>query len=314
MNSKIFLMETKPKIAITGALGYSGKYVTELLLSKGHKVKTLTNSPKNFNPFENQIEISPLCFSNPAALTESLKGYDILINTYWVRFNHKNFTHTEAVMNTKILFDCAKKAGIKRIVHVSITNPSITSDLDYFRGKADLENYLKLSGVDFSIIRPAVLFGKEDILINNIAWMIRHLPVFGVFGKGEYQLQPIYVEDFAGLIVRECENDKNEIVNAIGPESFSYKELVTTLMAIIKVRKIIFNVHPFLGYLCGKLISIIKDDVTITKEEIKGLMDNLLFVDSPPTGTTKLTDWAKQNSQTLGVKYANELSRRRLIQ
>ncbi|PJB15203.1 MAG: epimerase [Flavobacteriales bacterium CG_4_9_14_3_um_filter_32_8] len=304
-------METKEKIVVTGALGYSGKVIAEKLLEKNYQVKTITNSLNKPNPFGNKIEMDSFNFNEPKKLIAALTGYDVLINTYWVRFNHNNFNHSTAVANTKILFDCAKKAGIKKIVHVSITNPSVNSELEYFKGKGDLEAYLKALGVNYAIIRPAVLFGKEDILINNIAWVIRHLPIFGVYGKGDYKIQPIHVDDFADLIINECFNTTNATINAIGPETFTYKELVKTIMDIINVKKRIINTAPYLGYLAGKWVSFLKNDVTITREEIKGLMDNLLYVETIPTGKIKLTDWAKQNHQTLGTTYASELARRK---
>ncbi|MBN2663878.1 MAG: NmrA family NAD(P)-binding protein [Bacteroidales bacterium] len=298
------------KITITGAFGYSGKYTTQKLLKKGYKVQTITNSLNKKNPFGNKIEVSKLEFKNPEKFTEILQGTDVLINTYWVRFNHKKFTHNKAVENTKIMLDAAKKAGVKKIVHVSITNPDKNSDLEYFKGKAELEEYLKQTAIPFSIVRPAVLFGEQDILINNIAWMIRHMPIMGIFGKGEYKIQPIYVHDFAELLIKEAENEQNNIVNAIGAETFTYNELVKTIAKIIGSKKPIINVSPWLGYWVGKIISSIKKDVTITRPEIKGLMDNLLYVDDEPAGKTKLTDWAEKNKNTLGKTYSNELSRR----
>ncbi len=303
-------MKTKKKIVVTGAFGYSGKTITANLLSAGYHVKTLTNSTNKPNPFGNKIEVAPLSFNDSKRLTASLTGYDVLINTYWVRFNHKKFNHKSAVDNTKVLFDCAKNAGIQRIIHVSITNPSIESDLEYFKGKGILENYLQNLGVNYSIIRPAVLFGKQDILINNIAWMARHLPVFGVFGKGDYKLQPIHVDDFANIIINEISKTENAIINAIGPETFSYKELVKSIMSTLKIKKKVFNAPPYIGYLAGRLISFLKKDVTITRAEIKGLMDNLLYVKTAPTGKIKLTDWVKENQTTLGVNYNSELQRR----
>ena len=121
----------------------------------------------------------PFHFDEPHRLRDVLRGVTGLINTYWVRFDHPLFTHEQAVANTKVLFSAAREAGVRRIVHVSITNPDRTSDLPYFRGKAELESALQSSGVSYCILRPTVLFGKEDVLVNNIAWALRHLPVAG---------------------------------------------------------------------------------------------------------------------------------------
>ena len=179
---------------VTGAFGYSGKYITTRLLEAGVRVRTLTNSTQRVNPFGDQVEVQPFNFDNQAALIESLRGVSVLYNTYWIRFNTKEpgFQHSVAVENTLTLFEAAKQAGVPRIVHTSITNPSEDSTLKYFKGKAVLERALKESGLSYAILRPNVLFGHEDILINNIAWTLRKLPVFGVFGDGQYRLQPMH--------------------------------------------------------------------------------------------------------------------------
>lgn len=296
---------------MTGAFGYSGKYIAQRVLDAGRRVITLTNSSHRPNPFGDKVTAHPFNFDDPAKLGESLSGVSVLYNTYWVRFNYKTFTHASAVDNTLKLFAAAKEAGVRRVVHVSITNPSESSPLEYFSGKARLERALTESGLSYAILRPTVLFGKEDILINNIAWMLRKLPVFGVFGKGDYRMQPIYVDDLAQIAAEQGGKRENVIIDAIGPETFTYRDLVKEIGAIIGKRRPVISMPPLVGYIAGTLIGKMVGDVTITREEIEGLMADLLYVDSPPAGHTKLTDWAKENAATLGVRYANELSRRK---
>jgi len=297
--------------AVTGVFGYSGRYIAHRLLAKGYPVITLTNSLQRANEFAGQVRAYPFNFDQPDDLVRSLQGVEILYNTYWVRFNHPLFKHADAVQNTLILFDAARKAGVKRIVHISITNPSEDSPLEYFQGKAQLERALVVSGLSYAILRPTVLFGKEDILINNIAWALRHLPAFGVFGDGSYKLQPIYVEDLAELAVQWGSRAENITLNAIGPETFTYRELVQVIGSLIGVRRPVISISPGIGYWIGRAIGFFMDDVLITREEIRGLMANLLFVSSPPTGTTRLTDWIKSHAQTLGQHYTSELKRRK---
>jgi uncharacterized protein YbjT (DUF2867 family) len=297
--------------AVTGAFGYSGKYIAERLLAEGRSVITLTNSLHRENPFGDQLQAVPFHFDEPHKLAESLRGVSVLYNTYWVRFNHKSFTHADAVRNTIILFEAAVQAGVKRVVHISITNPSVDSPLEYFSGKARLERALVESGLSYAILRPTVLFGKEDILVNNIAWVLRHLPVFGVFGDGQYKVQPIYVDDLAEFAVAQGKKQENVVIDAIGPETFTYRELAAHIGEIIGKKRPIVSVPPALGYAVGWVIGELVGDVMITREEIEGLMANLLFVDSPPAGHTKLTDWAKARAATLGLHYTSELARRR---
>jgi len=296
--------------AVTGALGYSGKYIAQRLIIQSHKVITITNSVNRPNPFGNKIEVLPFNFDAPDKLTKSLEGVSVLYNTYWVRFNAKTFQHSVAVDNTQILFEAAKKAGVKRIVHTSITNPSEDSHLEYFNGKAILEKALVNSGIPHTILRPGVIFGKEDILINNIAWMLRKLPLVGVFGDGNYKLQPIHVEDFADLAVAEGANTGNHIINAVGPETFTYRELVQTIGEIIGKKKAIISVPDSFGYMVGWIIGQIVGDKVITRPEIEGLKANLLYVTTPSPAKRKLTDWLRENKNTVGAIYANEMARR----
>ncbi len=297
--------------AITGAFGYSGRYIASRLLEQGRTVITLTNSLNRANPFGGSVRAFPLSFGEPDKLAAALAGVDVLYNTYWVRFNHRLFTHTQAVENTLILFDAVRRAGVRRVVHVSITNPAEDSPLEYFSGKARLERALKESGLSHAILRPTVLFGREDILINNIAWALRRFPFFAIFGDGSYRLQPIHVDDLAELAVAEGERSENVIVNAIGPETFSYRELVKAVGNAIGRPRPLVNVPPRLGCLLGKMVGWFMHDTFITREEILGLMAELLCVTTPPVGKTPLTAWMKKNGGTLGLRYASELDRRR---
>lgn len=304
-------MSTQELHVVTGAFGYSGKYIARCLLERGKSVRTITNRTKTADPFQGRVEVRPLAFGDFHSLVESLQGAAVLYNTYWVRFNHDNFSHSEAVENTLTLFAAAKEAGVQRIVHVSITNPSEDSHLEYFQGKGRLERALRESGLSYAILRPTVLFGKEDILINNIAWLLRHVPVVGVFGDGSYRLQPIYVDDLARIAVEQGERKENTVINCIGPETFTYRQLLAAIGEIIGKPRPTISVSPWLGYTVGTVIGRIVGDVFVTREEIEGLMADLLYVDAAPTGTVLLSEWARKHADGLGKTYASELARRR---
>lgn len=233
-------------VVVTGAFSYMGKYATRLLLSRGYKVRTPTFHPQRQQEFGGQVEAFPYNFENPEQLEQSLRGAGCLINTYWVRFPHGHSSFELAVRNSLTLFQAAKRAGIQRIVHVSIANASSDSPLSYYRGKAQLEQALMDSGLRYTILRPTVIFGREDILINNIAWFVRHLPVFGVPGDGGYGIRPIYVEDMARLMADSIEKHDNEIEDAVGPETFTFEELVRWIGAQIGKPARIVHLPSFL--------------------------------------------------------------------
>jgi len=303
-------MNSRTKHAVTGAYGYSGKHIASRLLAQGREVVTLTNSPNRPHAFGDRVPARPLAFADPAGLAASLDDVDTLYNTYWVRFNHQGFQHSEAVDNTRVLFEAARQAGVRRIVHVSITHPDAHSPLEYFAGKGILEQALRDSGVSYAILRPAVIFGDEDILINNIAWTLRKFPVFGVFGDGSYRLRPIHVDDLAQLAVSAGGQSDNQVINAVGPESYSYRDLVREIGKAIHHDRPIMNLPPVLGYLASRIVGFFVNDVFITREEIKGLMAGLLDMDGAATGTTLLSAWCRANADSLGCRYASELARR----
>ncbi len=296
---------------VTGAFGYSGRYIARRLMDGGRTVRTLTNSPGRAHEFGESIKVRPLAFDDHAALVGSLSGCEVLYNTYWVRFNHGDFTMAGAVENTLKLFDAAKIAGVRRVVHVSITNPSEDSPFEYFRGKARLEKGLIESGLSYAILRPAVLFGGADILINNIAWTLRKLPIVGIFGDGRYRVQPMHVDDFAKLAVEQGSGEENAIVDGVGPEMFTYRELMETIGGIIGKKRMMVRVPAWTGLAFAWGMGKMTGDVMLTREEIGALMADLLCSDAPPTGSTKLTEWATRHADELGRKYACELARRR---
>ena len=227
-----------------------------------------------------------------------------------MRFNHKLFTFDQAVANTKALFNAAKEAGVQKIVHVSILHADEADDLGYYKGKHELEVALKALDLPYAIVRPGVLFGRGDILVNNIAWTLRRLPFFGTFGDGSYTLRPLHVDDMATLMINAASESESQTIDAVGPESYTYRELVELIGSIVGISKPIIPVPPTFAYLVSKLVNLAVSDVVITRQEISGLMRGLLDSTAPSFGQTKLSDYIEQHKHSLGNRYANEIKRR----
>jgi len=296
--------------AVTGAFGYSGRHIAKRLLQRGHEVVTLTNKSAQAELFERPIETCPLCFDAPDRLARSLDGVRVLYNTYWVRFNHKNFTHADGIRNSGVLFEAAKRAGVERIVHVSIANPSEDSPFEYYHGKAVIEKKLRETGVSHSILRPTVLFGHGDILMNNIAWTLRRFPVVGYFGKGDYRIRPIHLDDFADLAVEHGTHVGNETIDAVGPEDYTYKELLRTVADAIRRKNFLIPVPVWVGWSVAQFVGWCHNDTFLTWQEIGALRANLLTSDALTAGKISLRAWLAEHRDTIGRTYANELQRR----
>ncbi|TAK13680.1 MAG: NAD-dependent epimerase/dehydratase family protein [Anaerolineae bacterium] len=297
------------KVAITGAYSYSGKYIARRLLDEGHQVITLTGHPDRPDPFDGKVKAHPFNFELPEALTETLRGVDVLVNTYWVRYAHGGTTYDLAVANTRTLIAAAVKAGVRRMVHTSILNPDPESRLPYYAGKGKLEADIRSSGLGYTILRPTVIFGREDVLINNITWFLRHFPVFGIPGDGTYKLQPIFVEDLAELAVVGVLSQDSTVVDAIGPETYTFNDLVAMLKKTVDSRTLVMHLPPMMAYAASRLAGLLVGDMVLTREEVDGLLDDLLVTNSPPAGKTRLSEWAAANAGWLGKNYAHEIRR-----
>ncbi|MGH2418153.1 MAG: SDR family oxidoreductase [Candidatus Limnocylindria bacterium] len=295
--------------AVTGAFGFSGRHIAARLLERGREVVTLTNHPDRPDPFGGRVHVRPLAFDDAASLADGLRGVDTLYNTYWMRLERRGVTFADAVRNSKALFRAAGSAGVRRIVHVSIANADRAPHLPYYRGKAQVEDALKATGIGHAILRPAVLMGDEPMLINSIAWMLRHLPAFGIPGDGRYRIQPIHVDDLAQLATELADADGDVAIDAAGPEQFTFDEFLKRICTAVGSRALLIRVPPVAALLAGRGLGLLLRDVVITREELIGLTENLLMSAEPPRGTTRFTDWLAGAAPWLGRRYASELRR-----
>jgi NADH dehydrogenase len=294
---------------VTGAYSYSGSHIAELLLESGREVRTLTHHLERQHRLRGRVEAVPYRFDDPSALARSLEGVNTLYNTYWVRFERGATTFATAVANSRALFEAARRAGVARIVHVSIANPSIDSALPYYRGKALVEHALGASKVPYAIVRPTWFFGGRDILTNNIAWVLRQMPVFVVPGDGQYLVQPIHVDDFAHICLRAARGATDAIVDAAGPDRMTYERLVYAVRDALGRRTPIWRAPPATVAVMSRALGVVLRDVVLTADEIRGLAAGLLVSHQPALGSVSFLEWLKENGSTLGRTYANELDR-----
>jgi uncharacterized protein YbjT (DUF2867 family) len=293
---------------VTGAFSYSGRAIASALTEAGRSVRTLTGHPDRA-PQGSPVEARPLDFDDQLGLVASLKGATTLYNTYWVRFAHGRIDHELAVANSRTLFLAAKRAGVQRIVHVSITHPSVDSPWPYFRGKALVERALAESEVPYAVLRPAILFGGDGVLLNNIAWLLRHLPVFAVGGRGDYRIRGIHIDDLARLCVQKGAERHDSVVDAVGPERPTFDELVTSIRDVVGSHARTVHVPGAVVPLLSRVVGLALHDVLLTRDEYGAMAAGLADTEGPATGTTALSEWLAAHRDDLGWRYANELER-----
>jgi uncharacterized protein YbjT (DUF2867 family) len=295
---------------VTGAFSHSGSHIAQRLLDADRRVRTLTFHPDRCHPLNAHVETVAYRFDDPAALARSLEGVGTLYNTFWVRFDHGPTSFVNATERSRMLFFAAQRAGVQRIVHLSITNPALESPLPYFRGKALVEYALAQSGVPYSIVRPTWIFGGErDVLANNIAWILRRLPAFAVPGDGSYPVQPVHIEDLARICTDAADSSHDIVIDAAGPETMTFHELVSLVRAAVQSGAPILQLPPTLMAVVGRALGLLVGDVVLTPDEIRGLMAGLLVSHEPPLGQIAFSQWLSEHGSSIGRSYANELER-----
>jgi uncharacterized protein YbjT (DUF2867 family) len=302
-------MAAAPTDLVTGAFSYTGKRVASRLLAAGRRVRTLTNHPPSDGTPSNGIDLHPLDFDQPRVLEEALGGVDTVYNTYWIRFPRGELTYERAVENSRRLIQAARRAEVRRFVHVSIANATEDSLLPYYSGKARVEAFVRDSGLSYAIARPTVIHGGGDVLVNNIAWFLRHLPVFAIPGSGRYRVQPVYVEDHADLLVHLGGSVDNTELDSVGPEVFPFEELVRLIHRQVGSRTLIVKTRGRLVLRGLGLVGPLLRDVVLTADEVQGLMQELLISTGRPTCPTSFREWLAANAQSVGRRYASELAR-----
>jgi uncharacterized protein YbjT (DUF2867 family) len=300
---------------VTGAFSYSGSHIAQRLLDCGRQLRTLTFHPERSHPLQGSVQAFTYRFDDPAALTRSLEGVETLYNTFWVRFDHGQTSFANAIESSRMLFYAAKSAGVKRIVHVSVTNPSIDSQLPYFRGKALVEYALAQSGLPYTIVRPTWIYGGErDVLANNIAWILRRLPAFALPGDGAYLVQPVHVGDLARICIEGagCNgagSSGSAVIDAAGPETMRFCDLVALVRDAVDARSPIIHLPRPLMAAAARALGLFVRDVVLTPDEIKGLTAGLLVSHDPPLGRIAFSEWLDEHRTSVGRSYANELRR-----
>ncbi len=297
------------RVAVTGAFGFTGRVLATQLLDAGHSVVTLTRRSGTGDPLARRLVIHPFDTDRAAELAAALAGVDTLFNTYWLRFPRDGQTFEGAVARSAVLLAAAREAGVRRVVHVSVVNAAAEAETPYVRAKAALESVVRSSGLEWVIVRPTLTYGPGDILINNLAWALRRLPIYGLPGRGRYTVQPVHVDDVARICGEAAAGEPGRVIDAAGPETLAYRDLVGIVRSAIKSRCVVVPMPHLAVLAAARVLGLLVRDVVLTADEIRELTSSLLTSHEPPRGTIRLSDWVPANADALGRRWSSELAR-----
>lgn len=301
--------EQPTRVAVTGAFGFTGRALAERLLDARHEVVTLTRRTGVGDPLEARLTIRPIEAVDGDRHAEALDGVDTLFNTYWLRFPRRRETFEGVLANSAGLLEAARVAGVRRIVHVSVINAALDAETPYVRAKAALEALVRSSGLEWVIVRPTLLYGPGDILINNLAWALRHLPVYGMPGRGRYTVQPVHVDDLARICIEAAAGNSGRTLDAAGPETLAYRDLVDLIRSAVDSRSFVVPMPAAAVVAAARVLGLVVRDVVLTRDEIRELTSSLLTSTEPPRGVIRISEWVRSNAASIGRRWASELAR-----
>ena len=294
--------------AVTGAFSFTGRAIAGRLLSEGREVVTLVRR-HGAPDADTRIRTAIVTLDDTARLVDALHGVDTLYNTHWIRFARGNVSFDLAIQRTLRLLDSARRAGVRRVVHVSVVNASETAPTAYFRAKSRLETEVRASGLSYAIVRPTLTFGSRDILVNNLCWVLRRFPVFVMPGDGRYRLQPVHVDDVARIAVEAGQASADLVTDAAGPDILTFNQFVRLLADTVRSRARLMHAPSTLSLAGSRVLGLLVRDVMLTRDEVTELTASLLVSDEPPKGTIQLSAWARAHADELGRTYHSELDR-----
>mmetsp|Transcript_65137 Transcript_65137/g.136455 ORF Transcript_65137/g.136455 Transcript_65137/m.136455 type:complete len:328 (+) Transcript_65137:421-1404(+) len=321
------------RVAITGGLSYTGRYLAKLLLDEGHSVVSLSRRRVPIAPAPltdadlRKVAVKPLDFSDDKELRASLDGCDALVCTYFIRFAMDGDSHAAAAERVGKLFRIARQVGVKRVVFTSHTHASEDSPYPYLANKAKACRMLRETGLpSYAIARPCGVFGDtagESILMNNAAWVLRRVPLVLLPGDGSARFQPIHVRDFAellrdlaGLGPNGAGSDAQER-DACGPDAPTSRELFSHIATSV-------GSPAFVGaggsLLSTKLVTTLSKpidwytgDVLLDQDDLDFLNNGLTVADDPTDPAIKkrrsLMDWISSVGPSLGNEYVSSVAR-----
>jgi len=295
---------------VTGAFSFTGRFIARELIARGWSVRTLTNSRYPGDPLANEVDPRPLDFSRPEELVKCMRGADLFVNTYWIRYPHAGMTFATAVDNTHVLLDAATRAQVGGVVHIGVVGAAADSPYPYLAWKWRADEVVRASGLPHAIVQPTLIIGDGDVLITNHAWLLRRLPVFLVAGDGAYEVQPVAGEDVARVTADLAEGPlEGSIVDVGGSERYTYLEFVQLIRDAIGSRsRIVCLPGPVVmsaAWMLGRAIG----DTIVTNDEMAALRGGTLASPDAPLGTLRLADWLSKHAETVGRRYVRRQTR-----
>ncbi len=268
-------------VTVFGGSGFLGTALVRSLLAHGLRVRAAVRHPENVHGLTDSASLAAIRVDirDEAAVEAALDGARAAVNAVGLYVEHGAETFQSVhVDGARIVARCAARGGVQRLVHVSGIGADAASPSPYVRARAAGERVVEEHFPHASIVRPSVLFGPGDSFLSTVDRITRLSPVYPLFGSGDTRMQPVYVEDVAGAVVRLVA-DETPHATAIelgGPRAYRYREIVEAVLQYRRRRRLLLPIPFAVWTLQAKLLSLVPNPPLTVDQVVLMRDDNVV--------------------------------------
>ena len=278
-------------ICMTGANGFLGRYVLNLLEEQKHQVCCLSKNPQSSTRLVQWKYFDLTSSSQPEGI---LNGCTQIFHVAGAIKGNPEYLNKFNYLGTQMLLEAAERVNVEKFIYISSID-TLLFNHPYAKSKGDAEELIKNSDLNSIIIRPSVIFGLGDTKnFHSLNTVIQRMPILPLPYKGEYRWEPVFVRDLANYIVEQglSDNNKKEISNVVGPETLSFSEILSLMEKYRNVKRIKIHIPDFFMIILKTLLTLL-----IGKHNLEGIISS--FTDKVFHGekvrlSTKFSDFLRE--------------------
>jgi uncharacterized protein YbjT (DUF2867 family) len=271
-------------VTVFGGTGFLGRRIVSHVRDKGFSVRIASRRPKRSSGDDPELRSIAADIRERQSIATAVEGAFGVVNAVGLYVERGTETfHAVHVVAAERVAEEARKAGVKRLVHISGIGADAHSSSPYIRARGQGEQAVRAAFASVEVIRSAVMFGPDDAFLNTLIQLLRRLPVYPMFGRGETRLQPADVEDVGEAVARLMQRTGTEAITVEcgGPRVYSYDELLRTIARAANVRRILVPV-PFAAWHALAGVAEMLPGAPITRNQVELMqIDTVVSADVP---------------------------------
>lgn len=235
------------KVAVTGGTGFVGRNLVNRLLDENHEITVMSHRKSGENLFDRRVRLVPGTVDSVTEMVPAFHGAQAVYHLVGIiSKSRKNTFEKTVTQGTQNVIAACLGAKVKKIIYLSAMGTSESAETAYHKTKFQAEQAIQNSGLDWTIFRASIIYGKNDGFLRMMSKIIRFVPFVPIFGDGKYKIQPLYIKDLAEAMGKTLLTPaaSGQIIDVGGPEQLEYVDVMNQLKKALGKRRLNFHI-PF---------------------------------------------------------------------